>query len=423
MQKDTTTINCPKCAAEINVNEALYHQLEDQIKKDYERKSVKKERDIQSKLDELDAAKKKFSEDKKKQYELIEKQVQTGIKLEKTKLEKKIRQQVDEEKSEEVASLMNSLQQKSTQLKELNKTKALVSQLQLEKDELKEKIEAEALEEFNKRLAAEKVKIKSTENEKSKTEVQKRDKLIEDLTKRLEDAQLKLEQGSNKLAGEVKEIELREFLKCAHPIDEIKDVASGVTGADVVHVVRNNLGQPSGSILYERKHTQSFVNDWISKIKEDGRRVNADICVIVTRTMPKGNNQTHLRDGVWVCKADDVLIITTLLRDGLIKQYSAFASQQDKGSKMEMLYDYLRSTDFQNHILGLLDAFNKMDRSLNKEKIDAWKRFAEREAHLEQAKKGIINFWGRVDGIAQDGLNDQMKKLDNNEQQQLPGEE
>lgn len=345
--------------------------------------------------------------------------VKAKLSTEKTKLEKAIRLQIDEEKSEQVTSLEAELKIKSEQVKELNKTKADNARLQREKDELRGTIEAEEAEKFNKLLTLEKEKIKSAETEKSKTELQKRDKLIDDLNTRLADAQTKLEQGSNKLSGEVKEIELRDFLKLTFPIDEVKDVPSGITGADVFHIVKNNLGQHSGVILYERKQTQTFGKDWISKLKEDGRRVKADICVIVTRTMPKENSETHFNDGVWVCTFDDIKIITTLLRDGLIKQYSALVSQSGKGTKAEMLYDYLRSNDFQNHIVGILDAFKKMDKALSKDKEDSLKKFAERDAHIFQAKQSIISFWGRVDGIATDSLNQEMKILENSTQKQI----
>lgn len=406
-------VQCPECGAEIDVNEVLYNQLEGQIKKDYEKKSIKKEKELQAKLQEIEEAKKEVEKEKTKISELVEKQVQIKLKTEKTKIEKSVRQQVDDEKSSQVQALETELQQKSEQVKELNKTKSELARVQREKAELKDKIEADAEVKFNELLILEKEKIKTSEVEKSKSELQKRDKLIDDLNKRLEDAQLKLEQGSNKLSGEVKEIELRDFLKITFPIDEVGDVPSGVTGADIIQIVKNNVGQPSGVILYERKQTLTFGKDWISKLKDDGRRIKADICVIVTQTMPSNNKETHFREGVWVCRLDDIKIITTLLRDGLIKQYSALASQTDKGTKMEMLYDYLRSSDFQNHIIGIIDAFKKMDKSLNKEKEEALKKFAEREAHIYQAKQSVLSFWGRVDGIAIDSLNNEMKLLDN----------
>jgi hypothetical protein len=419
MGKETNTIKCPECGAEINVSDILFHQVQETLKKDFDEQNAKKDADYKKKLQDLKNAKEQLDKDKETAQQQVDAAVKAKLSTEKTKLEKTIRLQIDEEKSGQVSSLEAELKLKSDQVKELNKTKADNARLQREKDELRGTIEAEEAEKFNKQLTLEKEKIKSAETEKSKTELQKRDKLIDDLNTRLADAQTKLEQGSNKLSGEVKEIELRDFLKLTFPIDEVKDVPSGITGADVFHLVKNNLGQQSGVILYERKQTQTFGKDWISKLKEDGRRVKADICVIVTRTMPKENIETHFNDGVWVCTFDDIKIITTLLRDGLIKQYSALISQSDKGTKAEMLYDYLRSNDFQNHIVGILDAFKKMDRALNKDKEDSLKKFAERDAHIFQAKQSIISFWGRVDGIATDSLNQEMKILENSTLKQI----
>ena len=419
MAIEATMVKCPTCGTDINVSELLFHQVEEQLSRDFEEKNAMKEKDYQQKLKDFEAEKEQLIKDKETVQQQIDNAVKTKLTSEKVKLETTLRLQIDEEKSGQLKSLEDELKQKSEQVKELNKVKADIGRLEREKDELRGKIEAEEAEKFNKQLGLEKEKIKSTELEKSKTELQKRDKLINDLQNQLTDAQTKIEQGSNKLAGEVKEIELRDFLKATFSIDEIKDVPSGVTGADVFQVVRNNVGQPSGYILYERKQTQTFGKDWISKLKEDGRRAKADICVIVTRAMPKENEEAHFNDGVWVCTFDDVKIITTLLRDGLIKQYAALASQSDKGTKAEMLYDYLRSNDFKNHIVGILDAFKKMDVSLNKERDESLKKFAEREAHIFQAKQSIISFWGRVDGIAVDSLTQEMKALENSTPQKL----
>jgi len=412
MTKETSVISCPKCGAEINVSEILYQQVEEQIRGDFETRNANRQREYDKKIREIEDEKAAIAKQRETMQHEVDSAVQLKLKSERTQIEKKLRAEIEDEKSEQVKTLEHELQQKSEQVRELNKTKADVARLQREKTELKEQIEAEAEKKFSDLLAQEREKIKITEKEKNQTEMQKREKLIDDLNKRLEDAQTKLEQGSNKLAGEVKEIELREFLKSAFPIDEIKDVPSGVTGADIIQIVRNNLGQPSGTILYERKQTLKFDDKWILKLKEDGRTSKSDICVIVTKAMPKGNEDTHFREGVWICTFNDVKIITALLRDGLIKQYSALASQSDKGTKMEMLYNYLISNDFENHILGILEAFRSMDRSLEKEREDAIRKFAEREAHIFKAKQSVLNFKGRIEGIASDSLNQKLKMLE-----------
>lgn len=414
-----------KSKTEVNKRDKLIYDLnkklqdQEQLKKDFVSQIAKKEKEYREKEQNLKEAKEQLEKTKEDLQNQVDVAVKQKLSAEKAIWEKVLRGKIDEEKSEQVKSLETELNQKSEQLKELNKTKADLARLQREKDEMKEQLEAEAESKFNELLGQERVKIKVAESEKNKLDVQKRDKLIEDLTKRLDEAQTKLEQGSNKLTGEVTEIELRDFLRLTYPIDNVQDVASGIRGADVVHFVRNNVGQICGSILYERKQTQAFNEAWVAKLKADGRNTKADILVIVTFSMPRDNQSTHFRDGVWVCLFDDLLLLTTLLRDGLIKQSAALVSQQNKGSKMELLYDYLLSQDFVNNITGIVDAFKKMDHGIQKEKSDAIKRFAEREAHIWQAKQSILSFWGRVEGIAADGLSKQVKMLDEAEQGKL----
>ncbi len=412
MEPESNTIKCPNCGEPINVSDVLFHQVQEQLKKDFEAQIAKKDKEFKEKTQQLQQEREKLEKAQEDLQVQVDAAVKQKLSVEKGALEKNLRKQIDAEKESQLLALETELNTKSEQLKELNKTKALVSQLKREKDELKESIEAESEKKFGELLAQEREKIKTSESEKSKLDVQKRDKLIEDLQKRLEETQQKLEQGSNKLTGEVTEIELRDFLRKTYPIDDIQDVPSGIRGADVYHVVKNNVGAQSGVILYERKQTQAFSEGWVSKLKADARTVKADVCVLVTRAMPKDNGETHFRDGVWVCPFDDIPLLTMLLRDGLVKQSTALESQQNKGDKMSMLYDYLLSNDFKNHILGILDAFKKMDRSLQQDRDSAIKRFSERESQIFQAKQSILSFWGRVEGIASDGLNQQMKQLE-----------
>lgn len=498
MNKDKNSIKCPKCGNDINVNEILVKEIQESFKKEYQKKlsdletekeNIERdkeelkdtiEKEVKSKLlsekskiesslraqieneksdqiktleeslaekssqlkdlhktkgelektkrekeelkDKIEAeAEQKYSGLLEKEKDIIKAQFESTIEdtikskilIERTKLEKSLRNQIETEKSEQLKSLEEELKEKSKQVIEFNKTKSELERIKREKNELKDKIEAEAETKYNELLNKEREKIKTIEFEKGKTELQKRDKLIDDLNKRLEDAQIKLEQGSNKLSGEVKEIELKEYLKSRYPTDDIKDIASGKKGADVFQVVKNQFGKQSGIILYERKQTQRFEEKWISKLKADGMEIKADICVIVTKIMPKEQETAHRKDAIWICTNEEIGIVSALLREALIRQYAALETQADKGTKMEMIYDYLRSNDFQNHVMGILDSFKKMDNALQKDKEESLKRFAERESHIFQAKQSVLNFWGRVDGIALDSIGHEMKMLEN----------
>jgi len=75
------------------------------------------------------------------------------------------------------------------------------------------------------------------------------------------------------------------------------------------------------------------------------------------------------------------------------------------------------SNDFKNHVMSIIDAFKAMDRALVKEQEDMAKRLAERQSHVWKAKQAVISFWGRVSGIADSGLDQQMKQLNEPSQQ------
>lgn len=420
MEHESAVITCPQCGTAINVSEILYRQVKHHLQEDFEHRGAVRDAEYQKKLEALGEEKAVLARERENARKEVEEAVGQKLKQERVKLETVLRKQLDDEKSGQLKVLEDELKRKSEEVRELNRLKAEMGRLEREKAEMKEKIEAETEQRFTDQLKQEREQIRTAEKEKMQTEIQKKEKLIDDLNRRLEEAQVKLEQGSNKLTGEVKEIELRDFLAASFPADEIKDVPSGVTGADVIHRVRNSAGQQSGTILYERKQTQKFDEKWIQKLKDDARSVGADSCILVTRAMPRDNEQTHFRDGVWVCTADDLQIVSALLRDGLLKQYTALVSQSDKGTKMEMLYNYLISNDFRNHVQNILEAFRSMDKSLEKERDDTLKRFAEREAHIFKAKQSILGFWGRVEGIAGDSLDQEFKKLEQSVKGGLP---
>ena len=246
--------------------------------------------------------------------------------------------------------------------------------------------------------------------------------MISDLTKKVEEVTLRLEQNSNKQVGEIYEIELRDFLKAEFPFDLVDDVPSGIRGADVIMTVRSTSGTISGKILFENKKTLNFSESWLGKLKDDGRSVQANALVLVTQAFPKDKTESHIRDGVWVCSFDDLKIIVTLLRDGIIKTANAMTSQQNKGTKMEALYDFLISPQFANSVNALLENFRKTEKLIAKEKESALKTFAEREAHLWMSKRALLELYGNISGIAADGLNQLTEQVNLLEEPTRPAE-
>jgi hypothetical protein len=202
------------------------------------------------------------------------------------------------------------------------------------------------------------------------------------------------------LQGEAQELVLEELLKITFPFDMIEEVGKGVKGADVIHTVRNNFGKECGKIIYESKRTKAFSDSWINKIKDDLRGQNADLAVIVTETMPKELDRFGVREGVWICTFQEIKSVSMILRDSLLKIHAVRISQENKGDKMQMLYDYLTGREFRQQMEAIVEGFTCMQEGLTKEKNVTQKLWKEREKQIEKVIQNTIDMYGSVRGIA-----------------------
>jgi len=202
------------------------------------------------------------------------------------------------------------------------------------------------------------------------------------------------------LQGEVQELALEELLRVRFPFDEIGPVAKGVRGADCIQTVRNNFGQECGKIIYESKRTRDFSPDWIEKLKADMRSQGAMVAVIVTQAMPKDLDRFGEINGVWVCTFAEVKALSHVLRDGIIRVFNAARSQENKGDKMHMLYDYLTSTEFSEQWKAIREGFLSMKQSIQKERDVMERLWKAREKQLEKVLLNAAHVRGSIEGIA-----------------------
>lgn len=215
-----------------------------------------------------------------------------------------------------------------------------------------------------------------------------------------EEMRRKADQGSMKLQGAAQELALMEILAATFPFDEISDVPVGVRGADCMQIVRNSFGQECGKIIYESKRTSTFANDWIEKLKADMRNQGAEIAVLVTRMMPKEMDCFGIKDGVWVCSFSEVRALAAVLRDGIIKVFNAAKSQENRGDKMHLLYDYLISNEFAEQWKAIREGFISMKLSIQRERDAMEKLWKAREKQLEKVLLNAAQIRGSIEGIS-----------------------
>lgn len=399
MQK-TNQINCPNCNTVIDVQDILKHQVEEQIKLKYQSALAEEKKKFDTQQAILAKEKEDFEKKKQKENELFAEKLEGKLKEERKSIEEKLKTKLGEEQKEQFNLLQQELKEKSLQLQELNKTKAEIEKLKREKDEIKTQVEADAAKRLNMQIADEKEKIRKAEEEKNELRFKELMKQLEDQKKLTEEMKRKQEQGSMQLQGEVQELAIEEWLRTKFPLDTIDEIKKGARGGDCLQIVNTRNQQNCGTIYYESKRTKDFSASWLEKFKTDIRERNANIGVLVTEAMPAGMERMGLKEGIWICTFEEFKGLSGVLRESIIQLSNALSSQENKGDKMHMLYDYLTSNAFRLQVEAIVEGFTTMRADLEKEKNAMTRIWKQREKQIEKVTQNTIDMYGSIRGIA-----------------------
>lgn len=403
MEKQNT-IKCPNCSTVIDVQDLLAHQLEEEYKAQYMALRAEDLKKLAENEALLAQAKQQFEETKKRENELFQERLERQIKEERRNIEEKLKVKMQEESAEQFASLQKELNEKSEQVKELNRSKAEIEKLKREKGELKEAAEAEAQKNLNEILIAEKDKIRKAEEEKNELRFREMQKQLEDQKKLTEEMKRKQDQGSMQLQGEVQELAIEEWLATQFPLDTIEEIKKGARGGDCIQIVNTHSRQNCGKIYYESKRTKDFQSGWIEKFKADIRIKGADIGVLVTDAMPAGFERMGMKEGIWICNYEEFKGLCAVLRESIIQINLAVASQENKGDKMHLLYNFLTSNTFRLNVEAIVEGFTAMKAALDSEKRSMQRIWKEREKQIEKVITNTIDMHASIRGIAGDAI-------------------
>ncbi|HYM95135.1 MAG TPA: DUF2130 domain-containing protein, partial [Chitinophagaceae bacterium] len=308
-----STIKCPSCGHEFEPNESIREEIQKEVNLKAEDWKKKKEKELEETL------RKNIFSDFETKLRLLEQ----NNKDNEEKLKEARRLQVDFLKKEQ------ELKNKEAEL-ELTVQKKLHAEREKLSDEIR-------------KLEEQRIVAKETEFQLRMKEMEEK---LEAQKKLAEEMKRKAEQGSMQLQGEVQELALEEMLRSAFPFDLINEVGKGVRGADCIQTIRNNFGQECGKIINESKRTENFSGDWIEKLKVDMHNQRADIAVIVTKTLPKDMLQFGEKEGVYICSFNEVKSLVIVLRNAILKIAETKNIQENKGDKMNAIYNYVTGQEF-----------------------------------------------------------------------------
>ena len=389
-------IKCPNCGHSFDVEEAISGKLEAHFKTEYEKKIAEQSEKFNQEKKKLEAEKKSVQEQKERQDEMIKAELARLLTQEKEKIEKTAQESYEGR----IKALQEENEKRKTENKNLKEKEIVLlkreNALKEQQEELNLQVEKQILE----RQKEIEDKARARERESFELERTKLLKQIEDNKKLAEEMKRKAEQGSMQLQGEVQELALEELLSKTYPFDRIQEVPKGVRGADSIQIVINAAQQECGAIVYESKRTKNFAGDWIDKLKQDQITCKADIAVLVTETYPVDMDRFGERNGVWICGFHEVKSLSFVLREMLMKTHSVKLSQENKGDKMELLYNYLTGPEFVQNVKCIVENYDAMITQLNAEKKAMTKIWATREKQIWAVQENISALFGSIKGIA-----------------------
>jgi hypothetical protein len=232
------------------------------------------------------------------------------------------------------------------------------------------------------------------------TKLREQEETISRLREQLTTAKQVAEQGSQQQQGEVLELEIENALIGAFPFDTIEEVKKGERGCDVLQTVNDRTIQNCGLILWECKNAKTYAGNWLTKLRDEIAEKKAQAGVIVFNSPDAGKDFEQLAENVWLVRPRHALMVAAFLRDACIKIAIANLNAEGKDLKMDMLYNYLTSTEFSNRIRYIIESYDEMAKQLTKEKKQAQKRWAAQEKILEKVTTSLYGLSGDLCGIA-----------------------
>ena len=397
------SFNCPKCGETIKLTESLAGPLIESTRREFEAKIQAKDNDLASKLAALDAEKALLESNKKS----LATEIQKGVEAERAAIAeaeaekaKKLMAIELQAKDNEAADLKAVLADRDKKLGEAQTKQAALIKQQRELEDAKREMEVTIQTRVSEEAELVRQKAKQEAETSMNLRVKEKEMTITAMQKQIEDLKRRAEQGSQQIQGEVLEVELETTLKSKFVFDNIVPVAKGVQGGDILQTVMSPTGVFCGKILWETKRTKSWSGSWIAKLKEDQRRAQADIAVIMTSALPAEVKRFGQINGVWVTDFQSAFSLIDALRMTLIQVANTKALQDGQETKMELVYEYLTGPKFKHRVEAIVEKFEDMRADLNREKKVMMKNWAKRDTQIEGVIMSTLGMYGDLEGIA-----------------------
>jgi hypothetical protein len=219
------------------------------------------------------------------------------------------------------------------------------------------------------------------------------------LEEQLQEMQRRLQKKTANELGDEGEIDLFGELKREFTNDKIERVRKGKEGGDIVHQIIGQNGQTCGKIIYDVKNTSRFMTKYLTKLRADQLREEADHAVLSTQAFPAGTQQLAVVNGVVIAHPARSIAVASLLRRQVIQVHALRLGKEGREQKAQALYAFMisaRAAELWDEIAKATEGFRALDLSEKTAHEKTWGR----RADLIRAVQGVHDeFSAAIDRI------------------------
>jgi hypothetical protein len=107
-----------------------------------------------------------------------------------------------------------------------------------------------------------------------------------------------------------------------------------------------------------------------------------------------------IKDGIWVCTFDDSKSLSSVPREPIIRLSNATSTQDNKGDKMGISYDFLTGNEFRLQLEALVEGLTTKRADLESEKRSMAGIWKMREKQIRKVLLNTTQMYGSVKDFA-----------------------
>lgn len=187
--------------------------------------------------------------------------------------------------------------------------------------------------------------------------------------KEIEKWKRKAERQTSQDRGELGEEPLFNKLLSDFPDDHIERIRAGrdVKRADIRQTVFCK-GKTCGVIIYECKNVQDWKNDYLEQAKKYREQYSTPYIILATTAFPAKCRGLAVVDDIILTDFERATIVAKLIRQSVIDLHKANLSHKEKELRVELLFEYIQSPDFNERLLSIQESIRKLNKILQDER-------------------------------------------------------